>query len=218
MLFSFILFSFIGLIPYVAAYFGLGIEYQYTKKVLGTFFAHFSIFAVIKLFLVALILPEVEGFKIQSFIINMVISSLEFVAYHHSLKKKNDICTKTITYWWSVFTVLISSVLTYISNSRTYELEIEHIVYAFASSSYIIQWFAAKNLSASIQKNKSIFQFDLKTQIMILLLGLPQAFGSLESIQGYPVYLSDVLRVASSCILYFVTSLFIPKEKKEKQQ
>ena len=216
MLFSFILFCFIGLIPYVAAYFGIGIEYQNTKKVIGSVFLYFLLFSVIKLFLVALILPEVEGFKVQTFIINMVISSFEFAAYHLSLKKKNDIQIKTITYWWSVFTVIISSFLPYISNSRTYELEIHHVIYAFASSSYIIQWFAARNLSISIPKTSSIFSFDAKTQILILLFGLPQAFGSLGQIKGYPAYLPEVARFVSSVVLYFFTALLSPP--KEKQQ
>ena len=216
MLSSFILFCFIGLVPYVAAYFGLGIEYQSVMKVFGSFYLHYILFSVLKLFLVALILPEVEGFKAQTFIINMVISSLEFAAYHLSLKKKNDIQIKTITYLWSLNAAIIASVFPYISNSLTYELEIQHVIFALSSCTHIIQWFAARNLSSSIQKTVSIFRVDAKTQILILLFGLPQAFGSLGTIKGLPAYFADVARFACSVVLYFVTALL--SQPKEKQQ
>ena len=219
MIFSFFLFSLIGFIPYIASYIGLGVNMLNLKSVYGDVLKYYSFYAVIKLFLVALILPEVEGYPVHTFIISLVISSFEFVAFHLAIRKNKKAERATlIAYWWSVLTVIVSTLFQFISNSRTYEIEVNHVIYAVSAISYLIQWSAAKNVSLSIPKQTSIFNFELKTQFIVLLLGLPQAISSFGEIKGLPAYMPDVLRVASSVILYLVSLLMCPsKQEKTKQ-
>ena len=201
--------------PYIAIYLSKNDEHINYRKYFNSFSLYYTIYAIVKLFLVALILPEVEGFKPQTFVINMVISSFEFVAYHLSLKKKSDKDITIITYVWSLITAVFSSLLPFISNSRTYEVEFSHIIYAFSAVSYLFQWFAAKNISESIPRKKSVTDFDIKTQLFVLSFGLPQAFDSIGSIEGVPDYLTGLLRLGVSVVLYFASSLLTSKKEKQ---
>ncbi|EAX97296.1 hypothetical protein TVAG_123460 [Trichomonas vaginalis G3] len=218
MLLSLFIYFFIAFIPYLASYIGLGIAWLDIQKYFQRSILFFVGFGAIKIFYLAALSPIVEGHVIQSFIVNMLITSFEFIAFYKALCTKSFKGSRVITYFWALFTVITNTFFTILSNFRSYEIEINHIIYAFAASQYLFQWGAARNIALGMDNRYGFFKSKIPVfrQIFILLLGLPNAFGSLEGISCLPSFIPNVLRIASAVLLYLFSSL-LPRYKAEKK-
>ncbi|OHT10323.1 hypothetical protein TRFO_20458 [Tritrichomonas foetus] len=217
MLFSFILFFIIGFIPFVAAYFGLEITTQQTKKLLPSSLVYFSLFSIFKLFTVSALLTELQGHNIQTFIVTLVINSFEFVAFrsaYETNKVTNAEKGNTIAFWWAFLSAFLTTILSFISNSRTYEMEPHHISYAVSTLSYLFLMFAMQNFVLSIKKFTKIHQLTASQQLFVLLLGLPSALASIEPKGLFPSFVPDLLKIGSAALLW-VVSKTIRNQKEE---
>lgn len=204
MIVNFLLFCIIGFIPYVAAYIGLKIEWATSKKYLPKILLYFLLYATFKLFAVALVIPEVEHSTVATFIFTLVTNSFEFVPFFY-LIKNNKAYSKTpaVTFWWSVFSVAVSCFFNFVSNSRTYELEAQHVVYAFSAISHFFTMLAAEKIFHAIPKKHSIFDLKGRMQFLVLLLGLPAALGSIGA--AAPECVSEIMNTGASFLLYFIS-------------
>ena len=208
MFFSFLLFVIIGFIPFVAAFFGLRINLQHMKKLFPSTVITFFAFSLVKLFVFSVALAELEKHSIQSFVFALISNSFEFVAFRYVFTK-NKISNiekgQFISFWWATLSAFVTTILTFISNSRTYELEPHQISYAFSTISYLFMGFTMQKLTFNIQKLKKITELTPMQQIWVLLTGLPNAIVYLfpaDSKLPFPDYLPDVLKVASSAVLF----------------
>ncbi|KAK8888487.1 hypothetical protein M9Y10_039566 [Tritrichomonas musculus] len=218
MLFSFLLFLLIGFIPYISAFFALEISIQQTKRLLPTALIYFFFYSIFKLFASSFALTELQGHNIQTFIFSLVVNSFEFVAFRYAFvqnKVKNSDKGKTITFWWAFISSFITTILTFISNSRTYELEPHHISYSLATLSYLFLMFAMQNLSLSISQFTKISNLSASKQLFVLLLGIPGAITSVDASGIVPLFVPDVLKVCASALLWFISRFFsLPEENK----
>lgn len=217
MLLALVIYFFIAYIPYLAAYIGLGIEWIQLRKVFNRAILYFAGFGIIKIFYVAIVSPAVEGHIVQTFIVNMLLTSFEFIAFQQALSTKFQKGSKIITYFWSLFSVISISFFPILSNSRSYEIELNHLLYAFCAIQYLFQWGAARNIVRSIGTRANFFRSNIPNfaQLLILLLGLPNAFGSLDRFSVMPSYMPNVLRIGSSVMLYLFSTL-LPTFKAKK--
>ena len=221
MLFSFILFLLIGFIPYISAFFALEIGLQQTKKLLPNTLIYFFFYSIFKLFASSVALTELQGHNIQTFIFSVVVNSFEFVAFRYALvhnKVKSSIKGNTIAFWWSFISSFVTSILTFISNSRTYELEPHHISYSLSTISYLFIIFAMQNLSFSINQYTKISELSAFQQLYVFLLGIPAAITSIDTTGLVPAYIPDILKVFASALLYFVSRFFHSNEENKAQK
>lgn len=218
MFFSFILFVIIGFIPFVAAYFALEINFHQTKQLLPSTLIHFALYSVFKLFANSVILAELQGHNIQTFIFTQVISSFEFVAFRWAFAR-NKVSKpekgNAISFWWATLSSL-TSFLGFISNSRTYELEPHHISYAISTIAYLFNTFAMQNFSLSIPNTVKISRFSAPQQLFVFILGVPGAITAIESNKLIPAYALDILKILTSSILWIISRIFKPVVRDNK--
>lgn len=213
MLLSFCLFALIGFIPFVAAFFGLTIELQFTKKAFPQILLYFVVASVVKLFSVSAILPEIQGHNIQTFIVTMVINSFDFVFFRNvfvQLRVKNAERGKTIAFWWSCLVAFTTSVLTFVSNSRMQEMEVHHIVYALANLAVLFQSFGMTNLALSLSPLDKVSKLGPREQLLILLFGLPAALASIDPKRLFPAFVPDLLKLVAAAVVWGATTTLEP--------
>jgi len=132
---SFILFVPIGFTPFVSAFFALDSEVQFTKKAVPQILLYAAVAMVTKLFLVSIVLPELQGHDVQTFIVTLAIHSFEFVFFrlgHVAARVNKASRGHTFALCWSALTVFVTSTLTFVSNSRMQELEAHHVAHALS--------------------------------------------------------------------------------------
>lgn len=215
MLFSFLLFLLIGFIPYISAFFALEISLQQTKKLIANTLIYFFFYSIFKLFASSVALTELQGHNIQTFIFSVVVNSFEFVAFRYALiqnKVKNSLKGNIIAFWWSFISSFTTTILTFISNSRTYELEPHHISYSLSTISYLFIIFAMQNLSFSISQFTKISELSIFQQLFVFLLGIPGAITSIDTTGIVPAYVPDILKIFASALLWFVSRFFTSYE------
>lgn len=216
MLFSFLLFLLIGFIPYISAFFALEISLQQTRRLLPNTFIYFFFYSVFKLFASSVALTELQGHNIQTFIFSVVVNSFEFVAFRYALvqnKVKNPLKGNTIAFWWSFISSFITTILTFISNSRTYELDPHHISYALSTISCLFIIFAMQNLSFSISQYTKISELSASQQLFAFLLGIPGAVTSVDTTGFVPAYVPDLVKIFASALLWFISRYFTSYEE-----
>jgi len=210
MFFSFILFALIGYIPFVSAWFAFHINWNSAKKIILSLIVHFLVASVTKLFIVAIVLPEIEGLHWHSFVISLVLNSLEYFAFRRTLvsnKCKNPQKSTAVAFIWASLNAVVTSLFPFISNAQSYELESRHVTYAFSTVYSLFIWFAAKNISLK-NKNQSIVSAESPIdQLFIFLIGVPSALSSLDSNPHLPGYLPHILCLLSSAIIWALSNL-----------
>jgi hypothetical protein len=219
MLFSFLLFVLIGFIPFVSAYFALDVSLQISKKIVPDTLLFFVIASVAKLFSISVVLPEVQGHNFQTFLITLVIHSFEFVFFRHVFVRcriQNVQKGNVLAFWWSCFIAFSTTILTFISNSRTEELEVVHLIFAISVLSYLFLYFAMENIVLSIGPQEKIWRLNGKTQVFVLLAGLPAGLGSVDTGHVMPAFVPDLLKLGSSAVLWGVTRWLPPAERISK--
>jgi hypothetical protein len=208
MFLSFILLVLLAFIPFPAAFFALDITLQVTQRFLPHVLLFFAGAATAKLFTVSLVLPEVQGHNVQTFIIQLVIQSMEFVFFRLALSRakirsQGDKATG-IAFWWACVSAFATATFPLISNSRAEELEIDHIVSAMSVLYFLFLAFAMKNLALSLSINERITGLSGKGQFLLLLLGLPNAIGSLDLAPMVPSFVPDLVKVLTSALIWAV--------------
>ena len=215
MLLSFSLFALIGFIPFVAAFFGLNIELQFTKKAFPEILMYFVAASVVKLFAVSAILPEIQGHNIQTFVVTMVINSFEFVFFRTVFVQKRVSKSergKVIAFWWSCLVAFTTSILTFVSNSRMQEMEVHHIVYALANLAYLFLYFAMANFALSISNLGKVSKLGPRQQLLILMFGVPAALASIDPKHVVPAFVPELLKLCAAAALWGVTRLLEPSK------
>ena len=164
MLVSFLLFCFIGYIPFVSAYFGLKRNWQIKKNVTSSIIITYLLYAFLQLFLITIILPEIQGHVLPSFIISLVIGSFEitgiwYVVFKQKISSPERV--KYVSFLWATLNGVLCSFLQFISNSRTYELELDQIIYSFATITYLFQAFAGFNICCSLSVSDRIWSLPI---------------------------------------------------------
>lgn len=210
-MYNFLLSIIVVYAPYISLYRNLKIDLDaiiiYTPEIIGIFI----IYSVALLFFIALVLPEVEGYPIQSFITTCVISSFEFVPFHICLKQIKKMTLKTIaTFVWAILSVTFHSLFSLYVNSNSQQFSITHIYHAFSTISYLFRWFSALNLCNNIRSIKSL---SLENSLCILMFGVPTALGSVQPSKLIPAYVPSIMQIASSYIFY----LYSQKVRKVKR-
>ena len=208
MLISFLLFCFIGYIPFVAAFFGLKIDWEIKKNMTSSIIVTYLLYAFLQLFLITIILPEIQGHVISSFIISLVISSFEIIGiWFIIIRKKNTKPTrlKYVAFIWGTLNGILCSILQFISNSRTYELELNQIVFSFGTISYLLQAFAGCYICSSLNRNVPIWGLPYSKQLLALAYGIPQSCSVLSGLKSIPSYVPDILRIVTSFVLFLLT-------------
>jgi hypothetical protein len=219
MLFSFLLFVLIGFIPFVSAYFALDISLQISKKIVPDALLFFGFASIAKLFSVSVVLPEVQGHNVQTFLITLVINSFEFVFFRKvfvDCRIQNVQKGNVLAFWWSCLVAFSTTILTFISNSRTEELEISHIVFALSVLSYLFLYFAMENIVLSIGPQERIWRLGGKKQIFVLLAGLPAGLGAIDTGHTLPAFLPDLFKLGSAAALWGATRFLAPAERISK--
>jgi len=152
MIVSFLLFCLIGYIPYISTYFAIQFDSNYIKKLHSPILSTFILYSIVKLFIITVVIPEIQGHLIPNIIVTLIIGSSECVAIW-SIFKRNKISNmnrgKIIGFIWGSINAFASTFLQFISNSRTYELEMTSVLYSFATISYLFQAFTACHISIS---------------------------------------------------------------------
>jgi hypothetical protein len=219
MLFSFLLFVLIGFIPFISAYFALDVSLQISKRIVPHTLILFGFASIAKLFSISVVLPEVQGHNIQTFLITLVIHSFEFVFFRKvfvDCRIQNPQKGNVLAFWWSCLAAFSTTILTFISNSRTEELEVSHIVFAISALSHLFLYFAMENIVLSVGPQEKIWRLNGKTQIFILSIGLPAGLGSVDMGQLMPAFIPDLLKLGSSAVLWGVTGLLPRAERISK--
>jgi hypothetical protein len=220
MLLSFVVFLTIGAAPFVGAFFGLKISMQYLRRVLPQTVAGFFGAAAVKLFLISALLPEAQGHNIQTFMITLVIHSLEFLAVKMLLSSCGATSNEKVSfiaYWWACLSAFSSNILTFASNARAEELELPHIVHAISVSSSLFLYFATALIAISVSSSKSEImpRMNWKQQILVLSLGLPAACASIDTSSRLPSYVPDILKLVSSGLIW-VAAKRLPGKQSRK--
>lgn len=202
MILYFILFSLIGFIPYVSVFIGLQLKPQFIKRIMPKTILLFVIGASFKLFMISVVLPELQGHNVQTFLATMFINSVEFIVFKHNFiknKVKNTEKGNIIAFGWAAMYAFATSILVFISNSRSYELEIKHLTFALERVSFLFVYFAMERVVLSMNPQTSITGLDLKQQLIVLMLGLPSAISSLDS------NINNILALVSSILIWALT-------------
>jgi hypothetical protein len=216
MLSSFLLFVLIGFIPFVSAYFGLEVNVQMSKKIVPRAILYFGFACVAKLFSISVILPEVEGHNVETFLVTIVIHSFEFIFFRTAFVECRIQHTEkgnVLAFWWACLSVFSTSILSFISNSRSEELEIAHVVYSISTLSHLFLYFAMENIAMSVPAHEKIWRLNGKTQIFVLLIGIPAGLGSVDLGTLLPAYVPDLLKLGGSVVLWGVTRFLAPAER-----
>ena len=119
MILYFILFSLIGFIPYVSVFIGLQLKPQFIKRIMPKTILLFVIGASFKLFMISVVLPELQGHNVQTFLATMFINSVEFIVFKHNFiknKVKNTEKGNIIAFGWAAMYAFATSSLVFSSN------------------------------------------------------------------------------------------------------
>jgi hypothetical protein len=216
MFLSFILFVLIGFIPFVSVFFALDINIQMSKKILPQAILMFMFASIAKLIAVAVVLPEVQGHNVQTFLVTLVIHSLEFVAFRQAVVRcriGNTEKGSVLAFWWACLSVFATNIFAFISNSRTEELEVHHIVFAISAIAALFVYFAVRNVALSIRAQQKVTALDGRTQLFVLLSGLPAALASIDVGQVVPLFVPDLLKLVAAAALWAASGALTPAEK-----
>jgi len=216
MFLSFLLFVIIGFIPFVSAFFGLDINLQMSRKILPQAVIYFLAASIAKLFSVSVILPEVQGHIMETLLVTLVIHSFEFVFFREvfaTCRIQNSEKANVAAFWWACFSAFSTNILSFISNSRTEELEIHHVVSAMSTLASLFVYFAMRNISLSISSTIKVWKLPGKTQLFILLMGLPAALSSMEGAHFLPLYAPDLMKLLAGAVIWAASSRLPPYDK-----
>lgn len=214
MLIYFLLFSLIGFLPYVSVYIGLQLKSQFIRRILPTVLILFAAGSSIKLFMISVVLPELQEHSIQTFLATLFINSAEFIVFRYNFKKskvKNTEKGNIIAFSWAALYAFVTSILVFISNSRSYELDIKHLSFALGRISFLFVYFAMERVVLSLDPHTPITNMKPNEQLLVLLLGLPSAISALDT------SISNILALAFSVLIWALArkrQIFIQEKKK----